>query len=68
MFWAFKLGFVVDNFFYLQLFGLFFEKLGAFFSNLLVTLAISITPAFLGSLHNPSTWAISIPRPKVFSG
>ncbi len=31
-------------------------------------LGSSITPAFLGSLHNPSTWAMSIPCPKGRSG
>ncbi len=41
MFWAFKLSFVADilTFFNLVTFGLFFEKIGKFFSNLLVTLA-----------------------------
>ncbi len=40
MFWAFKLSLVVDiwAFLALRLFGLLFEKLGIFFSNLLVTL------------------------------
>jgi hypothetical protein len=40
IFWAFKLSFVVDNLAFLgcRLFGLLFEKLGEFFSNLLVTL------------------------------
>jgi hypothetical protein len=40
MFMAFKLCFVVDSlaFFGFTLFGLLFDKLGNFFSNLLVTL------------------------------
>jgi hypothetical protein len=40
MFWVFQLSFVVDilAFFTRQLFGLFFEKFGDFFSNHLVTL------------------------------
>jgi hypothetical protein len=44
MFWAFKLSFVVDilAFFEWRLFRLLFQKLGDFFSNLLVTL-LSIT-------------------------
>jgi hypothetical protein len=37
IFWAFKLSFVVDIF-ALETFGLLFQKLGDFFSNLLVTL------------------------------
>jgi len=38
MFWAFKLSFVVDILNARRLFGLLFEKLGEFFSNILVTL------------------------------
>ncbi len=40
MFWAFKLGFAVEILAYFDLatFGLFLEKFGDFFSNLLVTL------------------------------
>jgi hypothetical protein len=43
VFWVFKLSFAVDilTFLTLQLFGLFFEKFGDFFSNYLVTLESS---------------------------
>jgi hypothetical protein len=50
MFWGFELSFVIDILasFDLETFGAIFEKLGEFFSNLLVTLVYQINEGCSG--------------------